>query len=348
MLRPEGGWCAAAWRGVFVAAALAITLAAPLAAARADTAKRATANLSPALSPPAVQPLPDSLAPPDSVGASGPSELSGARRLAGRIGETYGPEQRAQELYLDGLDKLDAGHPDWAERTFEDLIARYPDSPAAGLARGRLGELYRGKGDSEHDARRGDVVKAAATPAVIETPAIRFGPAWEQELRRNASIQEKLRMDVGDRVFFAAGSAELGSRAREALSAQAQWLKRWHEFEAAIEGHADEPGSDDENLKLSELRAEAVRQRLVEEGVEPSRLAVVPWGRTQRIATCQELGCGSQNRRAVTLVFASGTSERLGLSGLVSAAPLDRGDTLVGAAQTVPPPGAAERVGAAR
>ncbi len=186
-------------------------------------------------------------------------------------------------------------------------------------------------------------------PAAQDIPGIRLGPAWEQELRRNASIQGKLRMEAGDRVFFAAGSAELGSRARDALTAQAQWLKRWHEFEAAIEGHADEPGTDADNLKLSEQRAEAVRRRLVEEGVEASRLAVVAWGRTQRIATCPEPDCGSQNRRAVTLVFASGTSERLGLSGVANAEPLERGDTrLLGAAPTVSEPAAAELVGAAR
>ncbi|MGZ5851760.1 MAG: hypothetical protein ACXWJH_04215, partial [Hyphomicrobium sp.] len=31
---------------------------------------------------------------------------------------TYGPEQRAQELYLDGMDKLGGGHREWAQETF--------------------------------------------------------------------------------------------------------------------------------------------------------------------------------------------------------------------------------------
>ncbi len=57
---------------------------------------------------------------------------------------TYGPEQRAQELYLDGMDKLGGGHREWAQETFESVIARFPNSAAAGLARQRLGDLYRG------------------------------------------------------------------------------------------------------------------------------------------------------------------------------------------------------------
>ncbi|HWK32390.1 MAG TPA: OmpA family protein, partial [Hyphomicrobium sp.] len=127
------------------------------------------------------------------------------------------------------------------------------------------------------------------------------------------SIQAKLRVEAGDRIFFAPGSAELGSRARVALAAQAQWLIRWHKFETAIEGHADEPGTDEENVSLSVQRAEAVRQRLIAEGVDPARIAIVPMGRAVRLATCADVECRAQNRRAVTLVFAGGTHHRLGL-----------------------------------
>src|SRR6185295_13919053 len=67
---------------------------------------------------------------------------------------------------------------------------------------------------------------------------------------------------VGDRVFFSEGSAELGARARKALAAQAAWLTRHPGVRVTVEGHADDPGGDD--VTLSEHRAEAVRQRLIE------------------------------------------------------------------------------------
>ena len=128
----------------------------------------------------------------------------------------------------------------------------------------------------------GSITAPALSDIGVAPPDLRAvrSPSWDQELRRNVSIQSKLRVDAGDRVFFATGSAELGSRARSALAAQAKWLMRWREFEAAIEGHADEPGSEQENIVLSEQRAEAVRDRLIQEGVEPSRIAVVPLGRS--------------------------------------------------------------------
>lgn len=272
-----------------------------------------------------------------------------ARRLAGNLGEAFGPEQRAQELYLDAMEKLDAGRDAWAQKTFEMLIARFPQSTAAALARRQLGALYRRRGPKVAPAR--DALPQATAPATPTPVAVGIGatPVWEQELRRNAAIQSRLRSEAGDRVFFSAGSAELGSRARVALIAQAQWLIRWHEFEAAIEGHSDEAGSDAENLELSEERAEAVRQRLVAEGVEASRLAVVAQGRAQRIAICTDVDCAAQNRRAVTLVFASGTRERLGLTAPAPLQALDVPQALPPEpAHTVETPAATERVGVAR
>src|SRR5262249_14090752 len=154
---------------------------------------------------------------------------------------TYGPEQRAQELYLDGMEKLRAGHREIAQQTFESVVARFPDSAAAGLARRRLGELYRAMSDGGPETAPPGAAAAlpVLAPAAADPPGRR--PLWQQELRRNAPIQAKLRGEAGDRVFFSAGSTELGTRARMALAAQAQWLVRWREFEAAVEGHADEP-----------------------------------------------------------------------------------------------------------
>ncbi len=282
--------------------------------------------------------------------------------------DSFGLEERAQELYLDGMEKLEAGHSDWARTTFEGLVARYPATTAATLARRQLGDLYRGDAAEDKSVEAhplglapGPALAPAPGPAFVApvaapaampgAPEVQGGRSqiWDQELRRNVTIQSKLRNEAGDRVFFAPGSAELGSRARTALAGQAQWLKRWHEFEAAIEGHADEPGTDQENLTLSAQRAEAVRQRLIDEGVEASRLAVVSLGRSERLANCDDPDCRAQNRRALTLVFASGTRDRLGLVGGPHAQLLDpptAGPYVP--AKTVEIPAAAQPVGVTR
>lgn len=316
MFRPEalpGGRHGAMLAGLFI---LALAVPGALSAVRALPLQTTPSTSAPYADAERYDPADDDAGPTDDS----------------RYGDgTYGPEQRAQELYLDGMEKLEANHRDWAQATFEAVIARFPDSAAAGLARRRLGELYRGPAAVPDTATAPASIPdptpppaasvsarvAAASPPPAATPG--RGPAWEQELRRNAPIQTKLRGEAGDRIFFSAGSAELGTRARMALAAQAQWLVRWHEFEAAVEGHADEPGTEEDNLALSRQRAEAVRQRLIEEGVEASRISVVAAGRSQRLATCAASDCSSQNRRAVTLVFASGTRARLGLAGPATA-----------------------------
>ena len=105
---------------------------------------------------------------------------------------------------------------------------------------------------------------------------------------------------VGDRVFFSEGSAQLGARARLVLEAQAHWLIRNPAFVATIEGHADEPGADDQ--LISERRAEAVRMRLIEAGVPPERVRSMAFGKARAIAYCPDAACAAHNRRAVTVV----------------------------------------------
>lgn len=298
--------------------------------------------------------------------AGDPLRVAVADPSAVRSSGQYGDDQRAEELYLDGVEKLAAGHGDYARETFQSVVTRYPSTEAATNARQRLSELDPGASTSEQTAGAG-FQSAPATTGALTLPSFSDIPdapasqatralSWDRELRRNASIQSKLRVDAGDRVFFAAGSAELGSRARTALAAQAQWLIRWHEFEAAIEGHADEPGTEQENVLLSQQRAEAVRQHLIAEGIEPSRLAVVPLGRSVRIATCADADCRAQNRRAVTLVFASGTRERLGLvsapsmaAALASPAPVAASEAVnYMSKQSVEAPAADQPVGVTR
>ena len=45
-----------------------------------------------------------------------------------------------------------------------------------------------------------------------------------------------------------------------------------------IEGHTDDVGSTEDNLKLSQARAEAVKRFFEEAGVEPSRLQASGFG----------------------------------------------------------------------
>jgi peptidoglycan-associated lipoprotein len=120
-------------------------------------------------------------------------------------------------------------------------------------------------------------------------------------------IAAEFQVQVGDRVFFSEGSAQLGTRGNAALAAQAAWLVRHPAVMVTIEGHADEPGSARVNLEVSERRAQAVRARLIERGVPAERIRIVAFGRERLIAECVEPACAAQNRRTVTVLEAQAT-----------------------------------------
>jgi OmpA-OmpF porin, OOP family len=83
---------------------------------------------------------------------------------------------------------------------------------------------------------------------------------------------------------FEPNATELTPRAKKALDVIARSLTHADlaSLSFAIEGHADPRGKADDNLKLSELRAESVKSYLVSQhGIADKRLQVVGKGDTQ-------------------------------------------------------------------
>lgn len=113
---------------------------------------------------------------------------------------------------------------------------------------------------------------------------------------------------IGDRVLFAVDQSTLSPEARQILTAQAGWLNTNTEYAILIEGHADERGTREYNVALSAKRANAVEQFLISQGISGSRISTVPYGKERPLAICSEESCYAQNRRAVTVLQAGGTS----------------------------------------
>jgi peptidoglycan-associated lipoprotein len=109
-------------------------------------------------------------------------------------------------------------------------------------------------------------------------------------------------VNVGDRVFFNENSADLTSTAIETLDKQAAWLLKYAAPTVTIEGHADEKGDRARNMAIGNRRALAVRNYLLSKGILAERIKTVSYGRERRVATCNEISCWSQNRRAVTVL----------------------------------------------
>ena len=106
---------------------------------------------------------------------------------------------------------------------------------------------------------------------------------------------------IGDRVFFAVDQHQLSAEATATLDQQAAWLLQ-NPGQITIEGHADEQGTRDYNIALSNRRAAAVRDYLVTKGLPDSRLTIVPFGKERPVEVCSREDCYAKNRRAVTVV----------------------------------------------
>jgi len=75
-------------------------------------------------------------------------------------------------------------------------------------------------------------------------------------------------------------------------------LKRYPNREVLIQGHCDERGTEAYNFILGERRAKAVKNYLVNLGVEASKLRVLSLGKSQPFCLQRTIPCFQQNRRA--------------------------------------------------
>jgi len=114
--------------------------------------------------------------------------------------------------------------------------------------------------------------------------------------------QQDFVVNVGDRVFFETDSSELTPQARATLDKQAQWLNLYNHYAFTIEGHADERGTREYNLALGARRAQNVRDYLISRGIAAQRMRTISYGKERPVATCDDISCWSQNRRAVTVL----------------------------------------------
>lgn len=72
-----------------------------------------------------------------------------------------------------------------------------------------------------------------------------------------------------------------------------------------IEGHTDNVGSADYNLRLSQRRAHAVAQILVEAGMKAARMQVKGFGAQKPIADSKSEAGRAQNRRVILIIPAA-------------------------------------------
>ena len=123
-------------------------------------------------------------------------------------------------------------------------------------------------------------------------------------------LEPSQRATLEERISFAFDQWELSSDAREKLSAKAEILRTDPELRLRIEGHADERGSDEYNLALSNRRSGAAMRFLLNQGIAMARLGSVGYGEEQPLDPAENESAWARNRRAEFRVSAGNLAQQ--------------------------------------
>jgi len=122
-------------------------------------------------------------------------------------------------------------------------------------------------------------------------------PAPRAEQRAEAPPSQVQKRIVLRGVNFDFDKATIRADARPVLDEAIRILRQEGGVAVIAEGHTDAVGSPEYNQKLSERRAEAVRQYLVDGGIQPDRIRLEGYGESRPVASNDTADGRAQNRR---------------------------------------------------
>ncbi len=111
-------------------------------------------------------------------------------------------------------------------------------------------------------------------------------------------------LDASKLVFFDYNKAELRQEALPIVVAMAELMRDHPRLKIEVQGHTDSRGTEEYNMKLSQSRAEAVRQAIVARGVDSSRIRARGFGFSMPVANNDTDEGRQRNRRTAFVVLA--------------------------------------------
>lgn len=160
------------------------------------------------------------------------------------------------------------------------------------------GALIAGRGHRGTGALIGGVLGAAGGGA-IGNYMDRQAAEMKRKLPEAAVAREgdKLYVALPSGILFDVDKTEIKPTARDSIAKAAEVLVKYPDTYITVEGHTDSTGSTEYNQKLSERRADAVRDMLMNDGVPASRVSIRGYGESDPVADNSTLEGRQSNRR---------------------------------------------------
>jgi len=156
------------------------------------------------------------------------------------------------------------------------------------------------KAQQARDAQK--AAEASAQQAVQQTQQMREKlRAQLNEVLQTSESARGLIVNMSD-VLFDTGKYTLKPEAREKLAKVSGILLAYPGLKLQVEGYTDNIGGDEYNQKLSEQRADAVKDYLESQSVKDSNITATGYGKSDPIADNSTSAGRSQNRRVQLVV----------------------------------------------
>ncbi len=160
---------------------------------------------------------------------------------------------------------------------------------------------------AKEEAARADAERARQAAAALRTQLL-------EQLNRILETRDTPRglvVNMAD-VLFDFGKYDLRPEAREKLAKLSGIILAHPGLNLAIEGHTDNVGTNEVNLKLSEQRAESVRSYLIEQGLALTSVSAKGFGETVPVADNSTSSGRQKNRRVEIVVSGEVISGKIG------------------------------------
>ena len=147
-----------------------------------------------------------------------------------------------------------------------------------------------------------------ATGVIIGNRMDKQAKSMEQDLGKSATVErigEGIKLTFNSQILFDFGKTDLKDSNKKDLQKLSKTLKENPGTDLLVVGHTDDIGTEEYNQMLSEKRANAVANYLIDNGISAKGMLIQGWGETQPSVLNNSEENRSQNRRVEIAIYAN-------------------------------------------